>query len=120
MVKPKRSGVTRAPFDEGGNLMHWAPSPGYGWGQPEQWRDNVPFEAIMTVVSVESGRSAKYLMLTDQGGRRYPMFIADLIEALKAPAGVANGVFGGKCWMVAKRGANYGVRVARDVDYPAD
>ena len=112
----KKSTVTTAPYDESGNLLHWVPPPGYSWGQPAEWRANVPFEAYMTIVAIESGRSAKYLMLVDEAGRRYPMFIADLVDALKG-AGAAQGQFIARWWMVAKRGQNYGVRVARDDDY---
>ncbi len=36
--------VTRVPFDEQGNLMHWARE-GDGWGAAHEWRPNVPFVA---------------------------------------------------------------------------
>lgn len=104
--------VDKAPYDRRGNLLTFA-----AYGEVHEWRDNVPFEATMTIQGVQSGRSAKHLVVEDEHGRTYVMFVSDLIEALRTPAGAQNGVFGRRHWMVSKRGQNYGIKIATDRDY---
>ncbi len=106
-----KSSVTHAPFDEYGNLMHWARE-GSGYGQAHEWRPNMPFEADLRIAGMESGRSAKYVVLTDGDGHRFSMFVTDLLDALRTPDGVREGRFGCRRWVVAKRGQNFGVKVA--------
>lgn len=112
MTKTK---VTHAPFDEHGNLLHWARE-GTGWGTAHEWRPNVPFEADLTITGMESGRSAKYVTLADERGHRYTMFVTDLLDALRTPEGARDGSFGSRRWIVAKRGQNFGVKVAAEVE----
>lgn len=85
--------------------------------EPE-WRDNVPFYAALQIDSMSSGRSAKYVILTHITSvgidfRTYPMFVADLID-LSVRRGIDKGGFMHGTWMVAKRGANYGLRAAKE------
>lgn len=112
MTKTK---VTHAPFDERGNLLHWARE-GTGYGAAHEWRPNVPFEADLTIAGMESGRSAKYVVLADEQGRRFTMFVTDLLDALRTPEGVRDGRFGRRMWMVAKRGQNFGVKIAAEAE----
>lgn len=106
-----KTSVTHVPFDKHGNLMHYAKQ-GDGWHSAHEWRPNTPFDADLTIESMRSGRSAKYLILTDSDGREFPMFVTDLIDALRTAEGVRDGRFGSRRWMVAKRGTNFGVKVA--------
>ncbi len=107
-----KSSVTHAPFDPSGNLMHWAPPRSDMYGERIEWRPNVPFEADLTIAGMESGRSAKYVVLEDGDGHRYSMFVTDLLDALRTQDGVRDGRFGCRRWIVAKRGQNFGVKVA--------
>ncbi len=105
-----KSSVTRVPFDQSGNLMHWARE-GTGYGAAHEWRPNVPFVADLTIAGMESGRSAKYVVLVDGDGRRYSMFVTDLLDVLRTPMGARDGRLGCRRWVVAKRGQNFGVKV---------
>ncbi len=80
------------------------------------WRPNEPFHATLQVCDLRSGQSAKYVLLRPVAMpldlRTYPMFIADLIDLLKT-GHIMQGGIASERWMVAKRGQNYGLRVAR-------
>lgn len=104
-----------APFAADGSLLHYAnpyrpcpPVPGTSVGGGTHWRVVEPFDATLTIAAMHSGRSAKYTEWTDTDGRRYPMFVADLI-ALLSDAVIVRGTVSGT-WIVRKRGENYGVR----------
>jgi hypothetical protein len=111
--------VTEAPYDARGNLIHF---PADRWpDQPAQWRPNEPFTADLRVDTVQSGRSAKYLIWLDEDDRRFPMFVADAVDVMRF-ASVTGGRTGPRRWIVRKRGRNYGVALApAQVDHqPAD
>lgn len=116
----------QAPFDIHGNLMHYpqtqyvtAPEAkwieGKGYDIPTQhiqpdWREVVPFYATMTLdTGVTSGRSAKYINWTDEKGRRYPMFVADVVGLITSGIRIEDGKVSG-LWVVCKRGENYGIK----------
>jgi hypothetical protein len=84
--------------------------------EPE-WRDNVPFSATLQLDHVRSGRSAKYVILTAVNDlldtRIFPMFVTDLLDTAIAQGITVGGIMDGR-WMVAKRGQNYGLRLAHD------
>lgn len=88
--------------------------------QEPDWRPNLPFHATLQLQeTVTSGRSAKYLWLAPvahgDDHRRFPMFVTDLV-AIATTIGVQPaGIISGR-WMVAKRGQNYGLRLAREGD----
>lgn len=121
---PTKTKVTTAPFDRSGNLMHYPQdqcdysgvtytngvrSGSPTWFPPD-WRPNEPFEAVMTIeLGVTSGRSAKYVHWRDQDGHQFPMFVTDLVDVV-ANGSISQGAVRG-LWMVAKRGANYGLRL---------
>lgn len=66
-----------------------------------------PFEADMRVVGMETGRSAKRIILQDsKTGKTYPLFVADIVKLLQ------DSVLSGT-WEACKRGQNYGVRMVK-------
>ena len=102
----------RAPFNEKG-LMHY-PEP--TWQDERnvgfEFRDvSNSFEASLRYVGYKRGRSAVYLMWVDDStGVKYPMFMKDLDAVLLAKQLTKGAVFGE--WVIAKRGQNYGIRLA--------
>jgi hypothetical protein len=85
--------------------------------EPPEWRDNVPFQMTLEINSMRSGRSAKYIILTPfepLDGKEdicFPMFVSDVVEVAMLGRWLPGGVVAG-WFMVAKRGQNYGVRLA--------
>jgi hypothetical protein len=116
----------KAPYDANGNLQHYPEYSRQGywdseaqvWMGPEgtvepEWRDVAPFHAVMTLEDgVTSGRSAKYTHWRDQDGRRFPMFVAELVELVVTGVVKEGGVAEGG-WTVCKRGSNFGLRYVR-------
>jgi hypothetical protein len=102
--------TTEAPYDPNGNLEHYPT-------HRTVWRPNEPFKATLQIETSISGRSAKYLIWVDADGRRWPMFVTDCIDLMRR-ADVLKGVAEGT-WVVRKRGANYGLRLATAKDLPA-
>lgn len=101
----------KVPYSKG-NLQHYANSsnfahPEYGRDY-EEWRENLPFEATMTIDGMTSGYSAKHTLWRDEQGRTYPMFVADVVDLLRE-AHTYRGTVTAK-WIVRKRGQNYGIR----------
>lgn len=84
--------------------------------QPE-WRDNLPFHAMLQIDHIRTGRSAKYIILKPYNSpldqRTWPMFVSDLIDAACLGRILMEGVIQGP-FMVAKRGENYGLRLAKE------
>jgi hypothetical protein len=128
-LKRRWPGPEKAPFDRGG-LMEWvsphvartrgtAPD---GFGVPQEWRDNEPFRAVLTLTGIERGRSAARFMW--HGGTMvgptftgtFPMFMVDACALLLRGEALAGGVRDG-WWIIMKRGANYGVAA---IDPPED
>ena len=98
--------IREAPFDRNGNMQSYPAPNGY-----PAWRTTMvetpPFEATMVVVGMETGRSAKRLILRDVNtGKTYPMFVADIVKWLEDMPLTAT-------WEPCKRGQNYGIRKAR-------
>lgn len=121
--------VTRTPFDDRGSLMHYPldrhdytdavrSDVGSGWKVPPKvigpdWRPNVSFAAVLRLTGTCRGRSAAYFLWADDQGREFPMFLADMADLVRSGTAIAGGVAAAE-WMVAKRGANYGIRLATD------
>ncbi|MFI6485212.1 hypothetical protein ACIBH1_45390 [Nonomuraea sp. NPDC050663] len=100
-----------APFDAGGNLMHYARKPYHGqaaYYQAHEWRPNEPFVATLTMASTRRGRSAAYFIWADAEGRTYPMFMTDVADLVR-DAVINQGTVTGQ-WTVRKRGENFGIR----------
>ena len=99
--------VDRVPVDKNGNWLSYD-----GWC--EGWDTNVKFSAQMEVVSLYSGRSAKGAVVKDvDTDKKYQVFMTDFIDAVRGHQ-VAYGVFPWMEWEACKRGANYGIRPAKD------
>lgn len=75
-------------------------------------RPNVAFTATLTLDSMRTGRSAKYLVWQDAEGHHYPMFISDLTTMLPSVT-VRHGVVAGT-WIVRKKGQNFGIALHTD------
>jgi len=75
--------------------------------KPPVWRDNVEFEAKMTVVGTTRGRSAARFILEDEQGIHYHMFITDMAEMIQT-CNIEKGVVSGT-WAFVKKGSNYGL-----------
>ena len=75
-----------------------------------EWREFEPFYARLELEGTRRGRSSLIFIWVDEQGRKWPMFatdVADLITRGTIRAGFATGL-----WTAAKRGANYGLRLA--------
>jgi hypothetical protein len=102
------------PYDERGNLMHYAVDRPYGYDYytPNDWRPGAEFEATLELDHTISGRSAKYFMWHDiNTGLTYPMFAADLVDLCKK--GIVRRGISHSVWVPRKRGANFGIRWAK-------
>ncbi|WP_106318775.1 hypothetical protein [Actinoplanes italicus] len=111
--------MTEVPYDERGNLLFYVDGGGsysYLEGDPYRlaysMRPNVAFDATLTLDSMRTGQSAKYLIWRDADGHHYPMFISDLTVMLPLVT-VRRGVVSGT-WIVRKKGQNFGVALASD------
>lgn len=115
------SKVIEAPFADG-SLLEWDGYSSQGvyrrW-DPEkkesvestiEMRKIEPFNATMVVADFRRGRSAAQFIWKDEAGNTYPMFMRDMVDLLKNRT-----IESGKItdtWIVQKRGANYGIRIA--------
>ena len=119
MGKPK---PYKAPFGPKGDLQHY-PTPwweanlstGERVRHAPEWREVASFPMVLRYKGYARGRSAAYFLWEDADGHEYPMFLADLDTFLKR--GYMNGPVMA-IWIVCKRGANYGIRLANDKDLP--
>lgn len=94
------------PFDVHGNLMHYA---GYG----AVWRLGDEFKAVLSIDSMERGRSAAFFWMLDSAtGRKYCMFMADMFEVMKNYS-LVHGNTPNLTWTYSKRGQNYGIKVKK-------
>ena len=127
MTKPKK--MIQVPYDQRGGLMHF-PETHYDWTNVERdpenprvwksppvpiepdWRDNAPFKATLTLKHTHRGRSAAYFVWADETGAEFPMFISDMADLACSLIGIGPGGVVVADWIVAKRGQNYGVRLA--------
>lgn len=110
----------KIPFEEDGSQMAYTsashdelPSYSYASGSYQkagEWRDNYEFEATLTVESMERGRSAARFILRDEHGRRFTMFMTDMLELIQTAELIAYGHIDGR-WTFQKRGANYGIKL---------
>ncbi len=111
----KKTSVTQVPYAADGSLLHYVRMSA-AFSETVDWRPNLPFQACLQIGGMYSGRSAKYLILqpvnSPDDRRTYPMFVSDLLEMIQGYGIDAGGIVCAR-WMVAKRGENYGLRIAR-------
>lgn len=89
-----------------------------GWDQGG-WEAVKPFYARMTIDGMETGRSAKRVILVDENGRKYPMFVADLVKGIQKGTFEVHTTLDGEgiieaWWTASKRGSNYGIAATKD------
>lgn len=107
---PRRPQV---PVDANGNWLAYPDWKHTGW-EPVR-----PFYARMTIDGMETGRSAKRVILKDEKGRKYPMFVADLVKGIQKGTFEVHTTLDGSgiieaWWTASKRGANYGIQATND------
>ena len=105
------------PVDRDGNWLHY-PQRQYAYVDGKytsfdiEWKVVEPFWAHLEVVTLNTGRSAKYVTVKDVDRRiTYPMFVSDLIDVIRY-AKVENGRISA-LWTASKRGQNYGIKVVK-------
>ena len=76
-----------------------------------EWRSNYEFDTIMTLDSINRGRSAANFTVTDSDGNSYIMFMKDLFDACQNSV-ISKGEIAGK-FTFCKRGTNYGVKLVK-------
>lgn len=125
VAKRRHPGPDTAPY-RNGNLMDYVDRSAVReqatatdhYAIPDEWRDNQPFHATLTLTGVERGRSAARFMwysLGDNPGHTYPMFMTDACDLLMSDEGIVMNTATG-WWIVVKRGRNYGIaRLRRDL-----
>ena len=104
--------LPEVPVDEKGNWLAYPTYEHKGWETIYQ-----PFPATLEIVRMETGRSAKRIILRDvERNKTYPMFVADLLTSIQhGRIVVAGGRLTGY-WTASKKGANYGIK-AVPVEY---
>ena len=92
----------QAPFLDG-RMLDYAPR----YYEKVEMRDVEPWTSTMKIVGMESGRSAKHLVVEDEDGQRYTMFVKDFIDMIGEQPFTRR-------WAVSKRGQNYGIKAVPD------
>jgi hypothetical protein len=77
------------------------------------WRPNVPFEAKLQLEGYSRGRSAANFDVIDEHGRKYTIFLTDMLDILQKH-GIVKGWTEKLTWAFCKRGQNYGIRLHED------
>jgi hypothetical protein len=101
------------PVDKDGNWLSYPDYGQVGWEAVHQ-----PFFATLKIEGMESGRSAKRVILRDiNTEKKYPMFVADLIKCIQSGAvsvlGDGENGYLTANWTGSKRGANYGIKAVK-------
>jgi len=98
------------PTDQDGNWLSYPDYKHKGWETIHQ-----PFWAVMKVTGMTTGRSSKVVDLQDiNTGKKYPMFVADLIKGIQTgtldiKSSNGEGYITAN-WTGSKRGSNYGIK----------
>lgn len=94
------------PVDSHGNMKDWYGH--YGANNTQQWEPFPPRTLTLTLDSYSRGQSsAKYWWKDDQG-RRYPMFLKDLLDLIQNETLINGQVTA--TFTAVKRGQNYGIK----------
>ncbi len=111
-VKP----VIQIPFYTTGPYKGLAGYPDGYW--PMEWRDNHVFMDHLLFDDFQRGRSAAHAVFkSTTSGDRYEMFLTDLGDVIKR-MGLTNGGGIAAYFTFVKRGMNYGIRLATEVETP--
>ena len=98
----------KIPFDEHGNLHGYADH----WDKDVRWQKNSIFSTALIFLGFARGRSAAHAIWRDvYTGATYKMFLKDLSEVLSFRQ-ITYGQISDN-WVFCKRGANYGIKLAR-------
>jgi hypothetical protein len=91
------------------NYTYWDYDPERPSSDPGvEWRENYEFNAILTLVDYDHGRSRLNMIWVDAEGRRYSMFMSHAFKLLKR---ASYGVVAGH-WTFCKQGSNYSLKPA--------
>lgn len=74
------------------------------------WKDMFEFDAVLSLDGMTRGRSAARFIWSDKEGRKYEMFMADMLGLVQSGAVIERGCCDAK-WTFTKKGANYGIKV---------
>jgi len=95
----------RVPVDKDGN---WQAFPMHY--NTDRWVNVLPWVSRMTIDGMRTGRSSKVVVLKDDAGVTYPMFVADLVKGIQeGTLNIDKGTITA-VWTASKRGANYGIK----------
>jgi hypothetical protein len=95
------------PFDKDGNLWDY---PSYDESE-NVWKDNYTFIGRLNVLGFERGRSAAHLIVTDDSGHEYQMFLTSFKQVLLT-RNITKGEIEESEWTFIKKGCNYGICLA--------
>jgi len=84
------------------------------WSDCVEWRNNFSFMASLRIIDYSRGRSSVKIILADEVGIEYEMFITDLMKLINLGIG-PGGSTATIQWTFRKRGANYGITPLVDV-----
>lgn len=93
------------PIGSDGALVSY---PNYGG----EWAELVPFDATLTLIDTARGRSSLIFRWETEDGRRWPMFASDVADLIRRGSFGEGGTVTGT-WTASKKGANYGLKLAR-------
>jgi hypothetical protein len=74
-----------------------------------EWRDNVPFKADLRIDTYSRGQSAANFEAVDAEGRKYNLFLSDMLDIVKSCGIEVGGRIPWSDWVFCKRGSNYGI-----------
>lgn len=97
--------IKHYPVDSNGNMLEYFDY----YYKPADWKDIEEFEATMTFVRYENGRSSLRFILEDENGKYWSM-MAQCIDDFVFRSN--RGTVSGK-WTMCKRGANYGLLLVK-------
>ena len=130
----KKKPTWRVPFNSKGDLLDYvydSQDPLIEWTfetNPEgkrvrretgrgRWDDIHIFSDILRIDGIIRGRSKAQFQLVGSNGEKYVMFMTDAEEMIKTGE-IHKGMIAGD-WTFQKRGANIGIRLAKEEDFDA-
>ena len=105
----------KIPFYNGNHATYMGGKPNYEDGS--DWRENIPFRAILTITDYYRGRSSVTISLEDDAGHKYEMFLSEFMGLVLhdwKPCIWHEGARIEGLFAFVKRGANYGIVALED------